>query len=85
MAGIVIHNLKVVSLECAPSEIPDSFDVDITNVEIGQNIRVSEIPLSGSMRLLNDPFDIVMQIDAPRVDRAALNAQAQDESQEPSE
>ena len=47
------------SIECLPDEIPEQFDVNVVELTIGQNIRVSEIPLSGSMKLLS-AFDAVV-------------------------
>jgi large subunit ribosomal protein L25 len=48
-----------IEIECLPEEIPESFKVDISGLSIGQSIRASEIPLSGSMRLIS-PSDAVI-------------------------
>ena len=86
MAGILIHNLKLLKLTCLPSEIPASFNVDITDVGIGESIRVSHLKSEGSIKLLNDPYDVILQIDAPRVDKASQGALDEaSESQEPTE
>jgi large subunit ribosomal protein L25 len=56
-----IHEIvtREIEIECLPDEIPEQFDVNVTELMIGQNIRVSEIPLSGSMKLLS-PGDAVV-------------------------
>jgi large subunit ribosomal protein L25 len=48
-----------IEIECLPEDIPESFNVDVTELHIGQSIRASEIPLSGSMRLVS-PADAVI-------------------------
>jgi large subunit ribosomal protein L25 len=50
---------REIEIECLPDEIPEQFDVDVVELMIGQNIRVSEIPLAGSMKLLS-PGDAVV-------------------------
>jgi large subunit ribosomal protein L25 len=56
-----IHEIvtREIEIECLPDEIPEQFDVDVVELMIGQNIRVSEIPLAGSMKLLS-PGDAVV-------------------------
>ena len=76
MAGSLIHNLKTLKLRCLPSEIPTSYIIDISDIEIGQNVRISDLKAEGSIELLNDPYDIILQINAPRVDKALVSAVA---------
>jgi large subunit ribosomal protein L25 len=42
-----------IEIECLPEDIPESFDVDVADLHIGQSIRASEIPLTGSRRLVS--------------------------------
>ena len=48
-----------IEIECLPEDIPEVFNIDISGLSIGQSIRASEIPLSGSMRLVS-PADAVI-------------------------
>jgi large subunit ribosomal protein L25 len=59
-----IHEIvtREVEIECLPDEIPEQFDVNVVELLIGQNIRVSEIPLSGSMKLLSPPDAVVSHV-----------------------
>lgn len=50
---------REIEIECLPEDIPESFRVDVTNLAVGQSIRASEIPLTGSMRLVS-PADAVI-------------------------
>jgi large subunit ribosomal protein L25 len=68
-----IHEIvtREIEIECLPDEIPEQFDVNVAELVIGQNIRVSEIPLSGSMKLLSSPDAVVSHVVAVREEVAA--------------
>jgi large subunit ribosomal protein L25 len=50
---------REIEIECLPDEIPEHFDVDVTELMIGQGIRAADIPMTGSMKLLT-PADTVI-------------------------
>jgi len=50
---------REIEIECLPEDIPEAFTVEVGGLSIGQNIRASEISLSGSMRLVS-PADAVI-------------------------
>jgi large subunit ribosomal protein L25 len=68
-----IHEIvtREIEIECLPDEIPEQFDVNVAELVIGQNIRVSEIPLSGSMRLLSSGDAVVSHVVAVKEEVAA--------------
>jgi large subunit ribosomal protein L25 len=48
-------------VECLPANLPERINVDISSLkEIGNNIRVSEIPLPENVTVLDDGDDIVI-------------------------
>ena len=63
-----IHEIvtREIEIECLPDEIPEQFDVNVAELVIGQNIRVSEIPLTGSIKLLSSPDAVVSHVVAVR-------------------
>jgi large subunit ribosomal protein L25 len=68
-----IHEIvtREIEIECLPDEIPEQFDVNVAELVIGQNIRVSEIPLTGSMKLLSSPDAVVSHVIAVKEEVAA--------------
>ena len=50
---------REIEIECLPDDIPESFNVTVSDLHIGQSVRASEIPLSGSIRLVS-PADAVI-------------------------
>ncbi|MCI0433373.1 MAG: 50S ribosomal protein L25/general stress protein Ctc [Gemmatimonadetes bacterium] len=43
--GILQHNLDVLEVTCLPDAIPEAIDVDITLLEVGDSIHVSDIAI----------------------------------------
>ena len=60
--GLLEAITREVEIECLPDEIPESFTVDVTELMIGQNLRASDIPLSGSMKLLSAPEQVIAHV-----------------------
>jgi large subunit ribosomal protein L25 len=57
--GLLEVITREVEIECLPDEIPESFTVDVTELMIGQSLRASDIPLSGSTKLLSAPEQVI--------------------------
>jgi large subunit ribosomal protein L25 len=56
-----IHEVvtREVEVECLPNEIPEQFTVNVSELMIGQSVRASDIPMSGSIKLIS-PADAVI-------------------------
>jgi large subunit ribosomal protein L25 len=65
---IVEHMLHHLSIKCLPGNIPSDVELDISPLaEPGQAILVKDISLGPDVTVLNDPDDIVVRVEAPRV------------------
>ncbi len=64
--GIFESVTREVEIECLPDEIPGAFDVNVRELMLGDNLRASELPLTGSMKLLTLPDTVIMHVVAPR-------------------
>jgi large subunit ribosomal protein L25 len=60
---IVTRELEI---ECLPDEIPQDFTLDVTELLIGQSVRASQIPLTGSMKLVTAPETVISHVVALR-------------------
>lgn len=67
-------------IECLPDEIPEHFTVDVSELMMGQNLRASEVSLSGSMKLLTSPDAVIAHVVAIRVVEEAPAAAATPEA-----
>jgi large subunit ribosomal protein L25 len=67
-----IHEIvtREIEIECLPNEIPEQFAINVSELMIGQAIRVSEIPMSGSMKLLSPPDTVISHVVALRAEEA---------------
>src|SRR5579862_7199205 len=60
--GLLEAITREVEIECLPNEIPEYFTVDVTELMIGQNLRSSDIALSGSTKLVSAPDQVVAHV-----------------------
>ena len=67
---------REVQVECLPDEIPESFNVDVSGMTIGQSLRASELPLTGSMKLITAADAVISHVVAPRGEAAAADTAA---------
>ncbi len=72
--GILQHTLRVVEIECLPDELPDMVEVDISNLEVGQSIHVSDLKFDEGIKVLTDPGDVIVTVTAPIVIEEAAPA-----------
>jgi large subunit ribosomal protein L25 len=59
---------REVEIECLPNEIPEYFTVDVTELMIGGNRRASDIALSGSMKLISAPDQVMAHVVAMKAE-----------------
>jgi large subunit ribosomal protein L25 len=81
--GILQYLLREIEVECLPDKIPGHIEVDISNLEIGQSIRVGDLRLGEGIKVLNDPDEVIINIVAPAVEEAAPVEVAAPEIKEP--
>lgn len=65
MGGILQNILREVEVECLPTQIPESIDVDAEFVEMGGSLHVSDLPIPEGVKLLTDPSEVILTVTAP--------------------
>jgi large subunit ribosomal protein L25 len=68
--GLLEVITREVEIECLPNEIPDAFTVDVSPLMIGQNLRASDIALSGSMKLVSAADQVIAHCVAMKAEEA---------------
>ena len=63
--GIVDHQLRVVEVSCLPTAIPESFQLDVTALDIGDSLHVRDVVLPAGVTLVSDPDLSVVSVVAP--------------------
>jgi len=75
--GLLDHALRELELDCLPRAIPDSIDVDVTWMEIGDALHVSDLVLPPDVELRSDPSQSVASVVAPTVEEVEPVAAAE--------
>ena len=60
--GVLDVVTRTIEIECIPDDIPDQFDIDVTELMIGNNIRVSELPVKEGVRVLTAPEAVIAHV-----------------------
>jgi large subunit ribosomal protein L25 len=58
--------LREIEIECLPNEIPAEFTADVRQLMLGESLRASAIPMSGSMKLLTHADAVISHVVALR-------------------
>ena len=80
--GVLDQVLREVEVECLPGEIPSSLEVEVTNLELGSAIHVSDLPHSGNVKFLGQEDAVVAHVTTIK-EEAAAEAVAAPEGAEP--
>lgn len=66
--GEVSFNIRDLTVECLPTEVPHEFVVDISGLEeIGSVVHASEITAPSEVTILTPPEEVIVRISAPTV------------------
>lgn len=60
--GVLDVVTRSIEIECIPDQIPDEFPVDVTELLIGSNIRVSDLPVGEGIRILTAPEAVIAHV-----------------------
>lgn len=77
--GVLDHVLYELELQTLPGNIPDSIEVDVSHLKVGESVRVSDVQ-AGEFEILNDADLPIASVVAPRV---STDEAADGESAEP--
>lgn len=81
--GSLEHLLWEIEIECLPTNIPKSIEVDISALKMGEAIHVKDIVFAPGIKPLTDPAAIVLHIIAPMKEEAPAEAVEGEAKEEP--
>jgi large subunit ribosomal protein L25 len=91
--GVLSQPLREVRVEALPLEVPEHLDLDVSGMEIGGTLRISDLTAPEGATLLDDPEMVVATVTAPtkvvepeptEEELAAMEAEGE-EGEEPTE
>lgn len=60
--GVLVHILSELEVECLPSAIPHQMEIDISHLEVGDSIHVSDLQLDPQVKILNEAQEAIVII-----------------------
>jgi large subunit ribosomal protein L25 len=68
MGGLIDHVLREIDLDCLPNAIPDSFEVDVTHLQVGDAIHVSDLTVPEGIHIQTNADLAVVSVVTPAVE-----------------
>lgn len=66
MGGVIEHTLREIELSCMPGAIPDEVKADISSLDVGETLHISDLPLPEGVEPLTDESLSVVSVILPR-------------------
>jgi large subunit ribosomal protein L25 len=72
--GIIEFVRREIEIECLPADIPEHVDVDVTELMVGQGIRVRDVATNPKWKPVTDPDTMLIHVILPKAEEAAAAA-----------
>jgi len=82
VGGLLQYVRRELEILCLPTEIPETIEVDITDLDIGDSIHVEDISLSGDVEIAADTNFTVVTVLAPKVEEEVVEEEELEEGEE---
>ena len=80
MGGILELVLREVDVKCLPLSIPDRVDIDVSELDIGDALHVSDLVLPDDVELMTDVGLTLVHVVAPRVEEEPAEEEEEGEA-----
>lgn len=74
--GLLDFVHREVVIECLPSLIPTHIDVDVSGLNIGDTIRVDQLGLASTLKVVGDAHDVIAAVKGKAAEEAAPGTEA---------
>lgn len=81
--GILQHGIREIEIECLPDKVPGHIEVDVSALETGKSIHVSDLSIGEGIKILTDKGELIATVTAPIVEEVAAPTAAPAEIAEP--
>ena len=71
--GILVQNLKELELECLPMDIPQSIDIDISHLDMGDSLRSGDVKLDEKLTITTPEDQIIISVTQPMQEEEAVS------------
>jgi len=77
--GIVVQALNELEIECLPIDIPTSIDVDVSELEIGDNLKVADLKSDNKITVKSNSEQIIVSVTQPMKEEELIPQVDEDE------
>jgi large subunit ribosomal protein L25 len=74
--GVVDFPHREVEVECLPGDIPENLTVDVSDLMIGQGVRLRDLSTGAKWTPVSDPDTLIVHVIAAKVEEAPAEAAA---------
>ncbi|MDZ8119001.1 50S ribosomal protein L25 [Pontiella agarivorans] len=66
--GTLDHVMHSITVECLPKDVVEAIEIDVSDLEIGQNLHVADLGIDDAFKVLVDDDAIVCGVSGPMAD-----------------
>lgn len=81
--GVLTHNLTEVQIEALPADLPDYVEADVSTLEVGDSLHVSDLAAPEGVIITTPGDEIVCSVTPPTVEPAPEEVAVAEEEVEP--
>jgi large subunit ribosomal protein L25 len=70
----IVH--RQLELECLPADIPEHIEVDVSEMMVGQSVRVRDVATNAKWKAVSDPEMMLMHVIIPKVEEVPATPEA---------
>jgi large subunit ribosomal protein L25 len=74
--GLLDHVTREVEVSCLPVDIPEKITVDVSQLEMGQAVRVGDLKVPDKVTMLSEADLVIVHVVAPRAEEEVAAAAA---------
>jgi len=82
VGGVVEHHLWELQVECLPGDVPDGIDADVSELQVGDSLRVSDIVAPEGVTVLTPSEESLLSVVVPQVRVVEVAEVAEGEEEE---
>ncbi|MEP6569323.1 MAG: 50S ribosomal protein L25 [Acidobacteriota bacterium] len=75
--GVLEQIIREVEIRCEPREIPDAFNIDVSNLHVHDVLHISDIPVDERIEILNDADTVIATVGIVKEEVAAPVVEAE--------
>jgi large subunit ribosomal protein L25 len=60
--GVLQHGIREIEISCLPKDIPANITIDVTELKIGEIVKIADINVPENVKVLSDPEETILTI-----------------------